>query len=632
MADLRYPLLESLAGPDDLHGMTRDQLRSLCGEVRQAILDNVSKTGGHFASNLGTVELTVALYSTFSATHDRVCWDTGHQAYPHKLLTGRLGSFETLRQYNGMSGFLRRSESEFDHWGAGHASTALSAALGYAVARDAQSAHHRVVAIAGDAALTGGMAWEALNNAAQLNTDITVILNDNRMSIAENVGALTNHFAKLRSRPRIASAEQWAKRVVEKFPRPVQRAAAGLKHGVTHYFAPEETGAIFEELGFQYIGPVDGHNLDVMIDVLGNIRELKGPVFLHAVTVKGKGYDVAEEDARKWHGVVPFDPDKCEMPKSSGPVTYTQVFGDTLLALAREDPTIVAITAAMPDGTGLTKFAHELPRQYHDVGIAEQHAVTFAAGLAAGGMKPACAIYSTFLQRAYDQLLHDVAIQNLPVRFFLDRAGLVGADGATHHGVFDLSYATHIPNFTVCAPRDTTELSEMIRFAMAFDSGPIIVRYPRGAADDTLPEERTPIRHGRAEVLQSGDDITLIGIGSSVAILNSAAKSLAEQGFQADVINARFAKPIDGDTIAESARRTKKLVIVEENVASGGFGEAVIRTLRDQLAEGLTVEHLHLPDRFLEHGTQSELLREAGITVDRVVEACLRLIASPTLR
>ncbi len=628
----RYPILSQIQSPAQLHGLNRAELKQLAAEVRQAILDNVSKTGGHFASNLGTVELTVALYASYSIPPDKICWDTGHQAYPHKLLTGRLDKFDGLRKYGGISGFLRMAECEHDHWGAGHACTAISGALGYAVARDRLKTNEKVVAISGDAAMTGGMAWEALNNAAQLNTDITVVLNDNKMSIAENVGALTHHFAKLRSRPWFASAEETAKRFVERFPKPIQKAASGMKHSVTHYFAPEDTGAIFEELGFQYIGPIDGHNLDVLLDVFSNVRDLKGPVFVHCITVKGKGYEVAEEDARKWHGVVPFDPELCEMPKSAGPVSYTQVFGDTLLAIANADPKVVAITAAMPDGTGLTRFSKELPDQYFDVGIAEQHAVTFCAGLAAGGMKPACAIYSTFLQRGYDQVLHDVAIQNLPVRFFMDRGGLVGADGATHHGAFDISYLMFIPNFVIAAPRDTTELSEMIRFAMDYSDGPIAVRYPRGTADDTLPESRTPIRFGKGELLLDGTDVALIGFGSTVAMCFEAARELGVSGISAAVFNARFAKPLDEEAILGLARKTERIVIAEENAAPGGFGEAVSRLLRENGLSDVPIETLALPDRFVEHGSQGELLEEVGLTPAKIVERAASLTSQRSMR
>lgn len=621
-----YPLLGSIVQPSDLVGRTRNELRAICAEVRNAMLANVSKTGGHFASNLGTVELTVALYATYPIPPSKVCWDTGHQAYPHKLLTGRLQEFDTLRQHGGISGFLRMAESEHDHFGAGHACTAISAALGYAFARDLRGTKEKVVAMSGDAALAGGMAWEAINNAAQLNTDITVVLNDNRMSIAENVGALTQHFAKLRSRRWFSNMEARAKSVVEKLPKPVARAAAGLKHGVTHYFAPEETGALYEELGFSYYGPVDGHNLDLLLDLFHNAHDLRGPVLLHTITVKGKGYEVAEQDARKWHGVVPFDPDKCEMPAGSGPVSYTQTFGDSLLEVARKDKSVVAITAAMPDGTGLTEFSKELPGQYVDVGICEQHAVTFAAGLAAGGAKPACAIYSTFLQRGFDQVLHDVALQNLPVRFFLDRAGLVGADGATHHGAFDISYLSLIPNMVILSPRDTTELSEMVRFVMKYDKGPIAVRYARGSADATLPESRSKIRFAKSETIRTGNHVGLIGIGSTVSICNRAAALLESQGVEAEVLNARFAKPLDAPAILALAKKTGRIITVEENVAAGGFGEAVIRMLRESNASKAQVVTMSLPDAFIEHGTQKELLSDVGLTAESVADIAAKMV------
>src|SRR5579862_822278 len=462
--DSPYQLLSQIVQPTDLHRFKDKELVELAQEVRQAILDKVSVTGGHLSSNLGTVELTVALYAAYEIPPDKVVWDTGHQAYPHKLLTGRLDRFKTLRKYKGISGFLRRNEHELDVFGAGHAGTAISAALGFAAARDRLGSHERVVAITGDAAIASGMSWEALNHGGEMKTDIAVVLNDNRMSIAPNVGALTTYLQRLRSRPDFQGLAHRAKGVVEKLPSPVTKVAAGLRHGITHYFAPPDTGTIFEEIGFEYIGPIDGHDVLTLLEVFRNVRELKGPTCVHALTVKGKGYDVAEEDSRKWHGVIPFDLEACEMVKAVGPITYTQAFGDAAIECAEKDERILAITAAMPDGTGLTKFSQDFPDRYYDVGIAEQHAVTFAAGLAAGGMKPFCAVYSTFLQRGFDQVLHDVAIQNLPVRFFLDRAGLVGDDGPTHHGGFDLSYLSLIPGMTILSPRDTTELAEMTRW------------------------------------------------------------------------------------------------------------------------------------------------------------------------
>lgn len=605
-------LLRFVTSPQDVRRLTTPELAQLAREVRQAILDNVSQTGGHFSSNLGTVELTVAMYAAYDIPPDRVVWDTGHQAYPHKILTGRLPQFGTLRKYGGISGFLRREEHPLDSFGAGHAGTAISAALGFAMARDQLGTTEKVVAVTGDAAIASGMCWEALNHAGETQTPMAVVLNDNRMSIAPNVGALTNYLNRLRSRPHLQDLAQRAKSLLEKMPDPVTRLAAGLRHGITHSLAPEETGTIFEELGWEYIGPVDGHDIATLREIFANIRELNYPVFVHAITVKGKGYEVAEHDARRWHGVVPFDVNQCELPKTSGPVTFTQAFGSTITELAEKDPRIIAITAAMPDGTGLTEFAKRLPKQYVDTGIAESHAVTLAAGMAAGGLKPAVTIYSTFLQRAFDQILHDVCLQNLPVRFFLDRAGLVGDDGPTHHGAFDLSYLGLMPNMTILAPRDTTELSEMVRFAMAYDAGPIAVRYPRGAGDDRLPEGRSPIQLGKAEVLRRSDSatVTIAAIGSMVPL----AWELAQR-MDANVINLRFAKPVDVEAVAELAGRTGSLLVLEENVPRGGVGEY----LRSELSgRGVRTALATLPDAFVTHGAIPLLRADLGLTADRI--------------
>lgn len=620
-------LLSQIGCPANLKELSRDELRQVADELRQAIIQNISKTGGHFASNLGTVELTVALYATYDFPPDRFVWDTGHQAYPHKMLTGRLDLFPSLRQYKGLSGFLRREESGFDLWGAGHACTAISAALGYAVARDRQRAGERVVAVVGDASLTGGMAWEALYNAGDMQTDLTVVLNDNKMSIAENVGAMTTYLAKLRARPWFQSLESQAKSAVERLPRPLIKTAAGLKHSVTHYVAPEATGAIFEEIGYNYIGPIDGHNLDVMLDVFSHARDLKGPVFIHAITVKGKGYDFAESDARTWHGVTPFEVDEGVIQKKSAGITYTQAFAEALVTAAREDPRVVAITAAMPDGTGLSSFQRELPDRYFDVGIAEPHAVTFAAGLAAAGMRPFVAIYSTFMQRAFDNALHDVCIQNLPVRFMLDRAGLVGEDGPTHHGVFDLSFLGLIPNMVVAAPRDTEELRQMVEFAAGFDDRPIAIRYPRGTDPGLECDgQRTPIELGKAEALRAGADVAFLALGTGVATACKAASRLAERGVSASVLNMRFAKPLDEGAILEIADRCEHLVIIEENVARGGFGEAVLSLLFRRGGPMPKVRHLCIPDTFVEHGSLAQLHSDVGIDTDAAFAAACELI------
>jgi len=455
------------------------------------------------------------------------------------------------------------------------------------------------------------------------------------MSIAPNVGALTSYFTRLRSRPFLQDLAHRAKEVVEKLPSPVTRVAAGLRHGLTHYFAPEETGTIFEEMGWEYIGPIDGHDLPTLLEIFRNVRDLQGPTFVHAITVKGKGYDVAEEDARKWHGVIPFDVEAAEMAKAAGPITFTQAFGEAAIECAEADEKVVAITAAMPDGTGLNGFAKQFPDRFYDVGIAEQHAVTFAAGLAAAGLKPFCAIYSTFLQRGYDQVLHDVCIQNLPVRFFMDRAGLVGDDGPTHHGAFDISFLGLIPNMTILAPRDTTELREMVRFAAGFDSGPIAVRYPRGAADGELPEVRPPIQMGRCEVFEplsaESPKVALIAVGSMVGPAYAAAKRLLEQGVGATVVNARFVKPLDEETLLEVCREAGAVLTVEENVAWGGFGERVREVLGRNEMGALPFVNLALPDAFVEHGAQPLIRRDCGLDAEAVEEAALRLLGRKSI-
>ncbi|RYG24738.1 1-deoxy-D-xylulose-5-phosphate synthase [bacterium] len=630
--DQTFPILARLVSPEAIHDLDDRELRALADEVRAAILANVSQTGGHLSSNLGTVELTVALYASFKLPTDTVVWDTGHQAYPHKLLTGRLDRFGTLRKEGGLSGFLRRDESPYDAFGAGHAGTAISAALGFSEAKARLGEEGKVVAITGDSAIANGMCWEALNHGGDTKANLTVVLNDNRMSIAPGVGALHGHLARLRAKPWLQDAAQKAKGLVEKMPEPVARAADGLRHGITHYLAPEETGALFEEMGWEYIGPFDGHDLPTLLSVFRSVRELNGPVFVHAMTVKGKGYAQAEADSRKWHGVVPFDPQVGELTKASGPVTYMQAFGESALELAAADPKIVAITAAMPDGTGLAKFSNERPGQYVDVGIAEAHGVTLAAGMAAGGLKPLVAIYSTFLQRAFDSIVHDVALQRLPVRFFLDRAGLVGDDGPTHHGVLDLAYLLPIPGMTVLAPRDVTELREMARWMAAYDDGPCAMRYPRGAGDDRLPESRSPIVRGKAEILvrPARPNVALIALGSTVAPSWEAASLLREQSIEATVVNARFAKPLDEATILEVVREAGAVLVAEEAAPHGGFGDAVAKLLRENGLASLPFAHAALPDAFIEHGSQPSLRRSVGLDAPGLVSRVLQLVGQPS--
>jgi len=625
-------LLETVRSPADLRSMSREQLQQLAAEIRETIIETLSRTGGHLASNLGTVELTIALHTVWQTPQDKIVWDTGHQAYAHKLLTGRLEQFGTLRQYGGISGFLRRDESEYDVWGAGHAGTAISAALGFAKARDLRGSNERVVAVVGDAALTAGMALEALNNAAEAKTDLTVVLNDNEMSIAENVGALATFLSRLRAQPWYQRAEHRAKEVLEGLPgkaRILAKHARGLKHGITHIVAPENTGAIFEEMGFEYIGPLDGHDIDLLIDVFSHAKELKGPVLIHVITVKGKGYEFSEADARKYHGVTPFCVHDGKMEKKAGGETYTQVFADELIRIAEENPKVVGITAAMPDGTGLVKFQEKFPERYFDVGIAEQHAVTFAAGLAAEGMVPVAAIYSTFLQRAFDQVLHDVAIQNLHVVLALDRGGLVGDDGATHHGVFDLSYLRLIPNVVIMAPKDGEELRAMLRFAVAHD-GPVAIRYPRGsvpAMDWGVSD--SPIELGKAETVREGSDAVIFAIGSMVATAFAAVQQLEQEGMRVALVNARFAKPLDKETILRFAQRVPRFVLVEENTVCGGFGAAVLELLAHEGIADVQVKHLGVPDEFIEHGSVDILRRLAGLSAEHIVEAVRALCKSP---
>jgi 1-deoxy-D-xylulose-5-phosphate synthase len=611
-------VLEMIDKPQDLHQIKRELLPVLAKEIRQRILEVTSQTGGHLGAGLGTVELSIALHYCFNSPVDKIVWDTGHQAYPHKLLTGRRDRFHTLRQYGGISGFLTRAESEHDHFGAGHASTAISAALGFAAARDVQKQDHKVIAVVNDGSLTGGMAFEALQNAGILGTDLLVVINDNQMFISHRVGAFGAFLAKLLTLGAVKRIEK----KIEKFLARMHFWGAYLIRVARRIKVLLFPGVLFEEMGFQYIGPVDGHNLTQLIEVTKAVKQLKGPVVLHVVTKKGRGYEPAEQDPIKYHGVTRFNPETGEMVKAApgGPPSYTKVFGETVVKLAKEDPKIVAITAAMPEGTGLDLFRKEIPERFFDVGLGEQHAATFAAGLACGGIKPVVAIYSTFMQRGFDQMIHDVALQKLPVVFCLDRAGLVGDDGPTHHGVFDLSYARLMPHFTVMAPKDENELQHMLKTALNLP-GPSVVRYPRGngwgAALDT---EFRLLPIGKGEVLREGTDLTLVAIGHPVYPSLEAAGLLEKKGVSVGVVNARFAKPLDKEFYRQLARKTPLLVTVEENTVIGGFGGAVSETLEGQRAE---VRHIGLPDAFIEHGGQSKLREKAGLSAEKIAERAL---------
>ena len=627
--------LDQINSPADIKTLTPDALRALAAEIRAFLTETVARTGGHLAPSLGVVELTLALHRVYNIPKDKLIWDVGHQGYVHKILTGRRQLLHTIRQHGGLSGFLRIDESPYDLYGAGHASTSISAAMGFAKARDFRGGKESVLALIGDGALTGGLALEGLNNAADDGTNITIVLNDNEMSIAENVGALATYLAKLRMQPLYQNAEHTAKDMIASLPvgsRMMKKAAKAAKHTATHFATPSHTGLLFEEMGFTYIGPVDGHNIEGLIDTFQHVKRLKGPVLVHVLTVKGKGIPYAEADARTYHGLSKFSPDDGRMESKTAGATYTDAFIETLNDCAETDDKIVAITAAMPDGTGLSRFAKLHPERFFDVGIAEQHAVAFAAGLAADGMKPVCAIYSTFLQRAYDIIIHDVALQKLPVRFFLDRAGLVGDDGGTHHGVFDLAYLRCVPNMVIMAPRDTGEMHAMTRFALSYNGGPIAVRYPRGGSKTTTgTADAPPIIMGRAETLRAGNDIALIGIGAGVEIASDAADLLMDDAINATVINARFCKPLDEAAIADAARRCGHIITIEDGVVQGGFGSAVVELLA-RLGLSVPVHSMGLPDAFIEHGPVPLLRSLAGLTAQDAARHAQAMLPARTPR
>ena len=601
----KYPLLYAIESPADLRRMSFGELPALAAELREFLIQSVSTRGGHFAAGLGTVELTIALHYVFNTPHDRVVWDVGHQAYPHKVLTGRRDRLHTIKQDGGLAPFPARQESEYDTFGVGHSSTSISAALGMAVAAARTGSDRRVVAVIGDGAMTAGMAFEALNHAGSLPADLLVILNDNDMSISENVGALSNHFARVLSGRVYAHLREGGKKVLRQMPTVWELARRSEEH-LKGMVLP---GTLFEEMGFNYIGPMDGHDVKALALTLRNIRKLRGPQFLHVVTRKGKGYAPAEADPIKWHGPGPFDPASGTIfkEKSSGP-TYSQVFGQWLCDMAERDPRIIGITPAMREGSGLVEFSKRFPDRYFDVAIAEQHAVTFAAGLAAEGLKPVVAIYSTFLQRAYDQLIHDVALQGLPVVFALDRAGLVGSDGATHQGSYDLSYLRCIPNMVIMAPADENECRQMLYTASALE-GPAMVRYPRGCGPGVaVASELTALGLGKAQLRREGKSgLAMLAFGALVA----PAQSIAER-LDATFVNMRFVKPLDEDLIVALAARHRALVTIEENVTQGGAGSAVGEVLA---SEGLQLPLLQLgiPDRFIEHGSREGCLAAAGL-------------------
>jgi len=612
-----FPLLETINSPADLRRLDRKQLPQLATELRAFLIDSVSQTGGHLSSNLGTVELTIALHAVFNTPEDRLVWDVGHQCYAHKVLTGRRNGMSGLRMHGGVSGFPKRTESPYDTFGVGHSSTSISAALGMALAAKHKGEDRKAIAIIGDGAMSAGMAFEAMNNAGVADADMLVILNDNEMSISPPVGALNNILTRLMSGKTFNAARQGARNMLG-FAPPLLELARRAEEHVKGMIAP---GTLFEEFGFHYYGPIDGHDLDALIPTLENLRQLKGPKFLHVITKKGQGYKLAEADPILYHGVAKFEPGVGIKASKGGKLTYTQVFGDWLCDMAKADSRLVGITPAMREGSGLLRFSVEHPDRYFDVGIAEQHAVTFAAGLACEGLKPVVAIYSTFLQRAYDQLIHDVALQNLPVIFAVDRGGLVGADGPTHHGTFDLSFVTCIPNMVVMAPADEAECRRMLSTAYTLD-GPSMVRYPRGGGTGTVPEmnlDTLPV--GKGEIRRDGKEIALLAFGSLVPAALAAGEEL-----DATVINMRFIKPLDVELIAELAGNHSLLVSIEENAVIGGAGSEIERALAER---GLKVPllRLGLPDRFIDHGEQSLLLAELGLDKNGIVGAVRKMRA-----
>lgn len=615
-----YPLLTQINKPEDIKKLSLTELEALASELRAFIVATVAKNGGHLAPSLGTVELTLALYSVFNFPHDKLIWDVGHQAYSHKILTGRRDSFASLRQKGGITGFPNRFESKYDAFGVGHASTSISAALGMAVSRDISGRKNEVIAVIGDGALTGGEAFEALNQAGDLGKKLIVILNDNEMSIDKNVGGMSEYLSRIRLNPQYSKAKRDMGTLLQSIPHFGDKAlktARIVKDSVRAALVP---GSLFEELGFHYVGPIDGHNLSLLQEILQRARAMSGPVLIHVHTTKGKGYLPAENQPEKFHGIGKFDPATGEVIKKPSPPSYTEVFGEAIVQLADKNPNLLAITAAMPTGTGLKNFSKIYPGRFFDVGIAEEHAVTLAAGMAADGKHPVVALYSTFAQRAYDQLMHDVCLQNLPVTLCLDRAGLVGADGPTHHGAFDLSYLRHMPNMTVFVPKDEAELRDMLATAVAMDS-PTAIRYPRGAGIGvSLTADFKSIPIGKAEIISENDgEVAFLAVGPMVYKAKQAAEILAESGIMATVINMRFVKPLDKAIIETMAVSKKLLVTVEENVLAGGFGSAAAEVLADgDLLKHTSLIRMGIADTFVEQGTHDELLEICNLQPEQL--------------
>jgi 1-deoxy-D-xylulose-5-phosphate synthase len=630
---MRTPLLDHITKIDDVRRLSEAELPQLAHELRSATISAVSKTGGHLGAGLGVVELTVALHYVFSTPEDRLIWDVGHQAYPHKILTGRRDRINSLRQKGGLSGFTKRSESEFDPFGAGHSSTSISAGLGMAVASEMQGVARNVIAVIGDGAMSAGMAYEAMNNAGTMNNRLIVILNDNDMSISQPVGAMSSYLSRLITSQPYHSIRDLMREVASHFPAEIERTARRAKDAARDLMGGN---SVFSQLGFTHIGPIDGHDMGHLLPVLKNLRDSAshGPVLVHVVTEKGHGHPFASPSAEKYHAVPKFDIITGTQQKSGGNLlSYTSVFANSLITAAEADPKIVAITAAMPSGTGLDKVKARFPSRVFDVGIAEQHAVTFAAGLACEGMKPFCALYSTFLQRGYDQLVHDVAVQNLPVRFAIDRAGLVGADGATHAGVYDLAYLSCLPNMVIMCPSDEAELVHMVATAAAYDDGPSALRYPRGeGVGCAMPDVGKALEIGKGRILRTGSDLAILSLGTRAAAALDAADRLVAEGVRVTVADARFAKPLDTDLIDQLATQHKALIIVEEG-SPGGFSAHVMSYLANEghLDGGLKARALTLPDAFIDHDSQQGQLAMAGLDADGVYAAATKLMPRPTI-
>ncbi|MFB5759532.1 1-deoxy-D-xylulose-5-phosphate synthase [Paenibacillus medicaginis] len=623
-------LLPRIKQPSDLKTLSVDEMASLSEEIRKFLIEKLSATGGHLASNLGVVELTVALHYCYNSPEDKMIFDVGHQAYVHKILTGRMERFDTLRQKDGLCGFVKRSESEHDVWEAGHSSTSLSAAMGMALARDLKGEDNKVIALIGDGALTGGMAFEALNHIGHEGKKLMVILNDNEMSIAPNVGALHNYLSKIRSDRHYLRAKDELEQMLKKIPAiggKLAKSAGRMKDSLKYMMVP---GVLFEELGFTYLGPVDGHDLSTLIETFHQADNVNGPVMVHVITTKGKGYKPAEADSHKWHGISPYKIESGQVLKAVGNPMYTDVFGQTLIELARGDGRIVAVTPAMPGGSGLVPFSKEFPDRMIDVGIAEQHAATMCAALAMEGMKPLYAVYSTFMQRAYDQIVHDICRHNANVMFAIDRAGFVGADGETHHGVFDVAFMRHIPNLVMMMPKDENELRHMMKTALEYNDGPIAYRYPRvNVPGVPLDEELQVIPIGKWEYLRKGEQYAVIACGPMLQAASEAADVMKREGIQVGVINARFLKPLDEEMLRELAEQQVKLVVLEEASEAGSLGSAI---LEFYAREGVHDMHVHLmgiPDIFVEHGSIKEQRAQVGLTAEAVAAELRRMAAQP---